>query len=557
MHMIPTGRFADELIELPDGPQLLGAKLWDARISPDKVAQQAVAWMQAVVRPIRAVTPAMEAIAWAEGLPFLREILGSENWRALGEFLSQLPADVDEQLLQEQPLVHQLVAGELAWVLAMRMADSPYSGRLEKSGRASISLGLGQILDREGMLPARHYRTFRALLACWTRCRTLAKELPNGGIGAKAEQRYQRFVRNALRCVRPDGRPLLADDNLITSGRGSWGGALFESVLKSGVDEIDRSLAAVALPTLSPGAAAKAPKKTADLPPASIYCEDRAVAVMRRNWNRDDERIAVLFAGQTCEIELVSSGRVAASGAWRLEVSQNGQALEPVSDWESSCWYRDDEVDYLELEIELAGGVKLQRHIVFAREDRFLILADAVLAPQPGSLEYRGVLPLPGRIEFRGAGESREGLLVETGRPSASGKGSGAARPLAQVMPLALPEWRAEKTGGELKSTAEGLEIRQSTPGQRLFAPLFVDLDRSRFRRRMTWRQLTVAEWLVAVPADVAVGFRVAIGDEQWIFYRALASRSNRTLLGHNLATELLIARFGKDGEVASIVEIE
>ena len=31
----------------------------------------------------------------------------------------------------------------------------------------------------------------------------------------------------------------------------------------------------------------------------------------------------------------------------------------------------------------------------------------------------------------------------------------------------------------------------------------------------------------------------------------------NRTLLGHNLATESLIARFGKDGEVTSIVEIE
>ena len=34
-------------------------------------------------------------------------------------------------------------------------------------------------------------------------------------------------------------------------------------------------------------------------------------------------------------------------------------------------------------------------------------------------------------------------------------------------------------------------------------------------------------------------------------------TKANRTLLGHNLATESLIARFGKDGEVTSIVEIE
>ena len=124
-------------------------------------------------------------------------------------------------------------------------------------------------------------------------------------------------------------------------------------------------------------------------------------------------------------------------------------------------------------------------------------------------------------------------------------------------MPLALPEWRAEEHDGDLKMTAEGLELRQTTAGQRLFAPLFIDLDRRRFRRRMTWRRLTVAEWLKPVPAETAVGYRVAIGDRQWLIYRSLAASRNRTLLGHNLATESLIARFGKDGEVTSIVEIE
>ena len=47
-------------------------------------------------------------------------------------------------------------------------------------------------------------------------------------------------------------------------------------MLKSGVEEIDRRLAAVALPNLSPGVVAKPPKKAADLPPASIYWEDGA-----------------------------------------------------------------------------------------------------------------------------------------------------------------------------------------------------------------------------------------------------------------------------------------
>ena len=147
---------------------------------------------------------------------------------------------------------------------------------------------------------------------------------------------------------------------------------------------------------------------------------------MRRNWNRDDERIAVLFAGQTCELELVASGRVAASGAWRFEIAQQGQQLQPVSDWESSCWYSDEDVDYLELEIELTGGVKLQRQIVLAREDRFLLAGrrrDEPAARQSGisqclAVGSAGRIPR-GRGEPRGA--SRAGRVQ---RPA------GSARPL-------------------------------------------------------------------------------------------------------------------------------
>ena len=156
--------------------------------------------------------------------------------------------------------------------------------------------------------------------------------------------------------------------------------------------------------------------------------------------------------------------------------------------------------------------------------------------------------------------ESREGFLVHGRGATSDGKSPASAssfRPLAQVLPLGMPEWRAEPHEGELKMIPEGLELRQSTAAERLFAPLFIDLDRRRFRRRMTWRRLTVAESLAPVPPETAVGFRVAIGDRQWLVYRSLASARNRTLLGHNLATESLIARFGKDGEVTSIVEIE
>ena len=120
--------------------------------------------------------------------------------------------------------------------------NARFSARLERSGRTAISLGLSQILDRQGMMPAENFGCLRTLLACWTRCRALAAELPRAGWGPRCEQRYRRFVRNALRCTRPDGRPLFAEDGSFASDSKVWGRELFEAVLKSGVEESTASL---------------------------------------------------------------------------------------------------------------------------------------------------------------------------------------------------------------------------------------------------------------------------------------------------------------------------
>ena len=213
MLMIPTEKPAGRFVDLPDGPQLLAATLWGGGASPDTIQQRAVAWMKAVGRPVRDVTAALEAIAWAQGLPLLKKDPRIGRLAALGESLVEPAGRCRSADLEGPAPVHQLLAGELALTLATRLTKAPFSRRLEKSGRAAISLGLSQILDRQGMMPAEHFRILRPLLACWTRCRALAAELPGGGLGPRPEQRYQRFVRNALRCNRPDGRPLLAEDD--------------------------------------------------------------------------------------------------------------------------------------------------------------------------------------------------------------------------------------------------------------------------------------------------------------------------------------------------------
>ncbi len=280
-----------------------------------------------------------------------------------------------------------------------------------------------------------------------------------------------------------------------------------------------------------------------------------------------DPRLAVVYPGREVATELVLGREILWSGNWQWEVRRDGQAVEPQGSWEETCWYTDAEVDYLELHMRCGGGVRIERHLLLARQDRLLLLADAVLSRRRARLDYCSCLPLAGRVAFRGAKATCEGVL--------KGRQAG-----ARVLPLALPEWRETTqadaashgdeddamppdamppglTPGTLRQTDRKLELRQAAEGSCLFAPLLVDLDPRRLRKPLTWRHLTVGENLAAVPRDVAVGYRVLIGRQQWLIYRALANKANRTLLGHNLSGEFLVAQFLRRGEVQSILEIE
>ncbi len=69
--------------------------------------------------------------------------------------------------------------------------------------------------------------------------------------------------------------------------------------------------------------------------------------------------------------------------------------------------------------------------------------------------------------------------------------------------------------------------------------------------------RLTVAESLEVVPSDVAVGYRVQCGDDQWVVYRSLKEPANRTVLGQNTAAELFVARFFRTGECEELLAID
>jgi len=255
-------------------------------------------------------------------------------------------------------------------------------------------------------------------------------------------------------------------------------------------------------------------------------------------------RMTVDHSGRLLHGELLVPERPLASGMWDFDLTIDDQEAEPLSDYVEQCWHSDKQVAYLELEILLSGGLRLQRHFLYAKKDQFLFLADAVHAPKRGLLHYCSRWPLSRGVVFRGARETTEGFLW-------------ASRRLAAVLPLALPERRNDRRQGTLRLHNGALELRQKAYARRLYAPLWIDLAPDRLGKRLTWRTLSVAEEFALQPPEIAVGYRVALAGQQWLVYRSLGPAGNRSLLGCNLTVELLVARFHRDGKAEPLIAVE
>jgi hypothetical protein len=299
--------------------------------------------------------------------------------------------------------------------------------------------------------------------------------------------------------------------------------------------------------------------------PPGYYNERAKAALLRRRRSGPQDELLVDFSGPEMMVELRGAGFKLVQGAWGWQVriaaatpqpsqsvssNENGHSLEATGSWSESCWHSDDDCDYLELELPLSGGWRLERQMLLARQDRFLLLADALLGPPadkvpPSEIRFESTLPLANGAAFLPGSATREGVL-------AAGRNR-----QALVLPLALSEWRSEFCPAEMSMVGGSLRLQQAALGRNLYAPLWLDLDPGRNRRPATWRRLTVAENLKMVSRDTAVGYRVRVGREQWLVYRSLGGWGNRSVLGQNYSTEFVCGRFAASGAAREILAIE
>lgn len=498
------------------------------------IEEAASAWLAAGETASRSAAFAIDCLAWSAALPGLANRLGETLWWTLLKRVTAIagaPAS-----LTDDPLAAQLLSGELALTLASLFPELGDCRAQGLTGRATLDTGFAELLDGEGLPHRQVLPILGPLLACWTRCRLLGPSVAGGCWSDAAESQYAGLVQYAMRLCRAEGTPVFAAPSTPR-----WKRSLIKTALRLANDRqtsrVDRLL------NRKRNRAAKMDR--ADLPAASFQGEWAGIAVLRSDWHRSATQMTVAFNTAQLNTELTTAGKRLWSGVWDLEVRWNNQACEPLDDWEQVCWEVNDDVAYLELEMQLSGDVTVQRHILLARQEQFLFLADAVLGIQHASISYRSTLPLAGHSTFQGDAEGREGSLLVGERPQ------------ARVLPLALPEWRNGSVRGSFQASDAGVELAQSTEGECLFAPLFVDLSRKRLDKQLTWRQLTVGQLREIVPGDVAVGHRVQVGKTQWLVYRSLAPACIRTVLGQNVMHEFLVGRFHADGHVETLLEIE
>jgi hypothetical protein len=277
------------------------------------------------------------------------------------------------------------------------------------------------------------------------------------------------------------------------------------------------------------------------------YNAAKKAALLRRGRRAPHDELFVDFSGDEVQLALTIGGQLLSSGPWSWHATAGGQRLEATGAWSEVCWNHDKAGDYLEIELPLTGGWRLERQMFLARQDQFLFLADALLGPEPSDVELRSAhsLPLASGCELLPAAETREGWLAAGGKRRAC------------IVPTAQPEWRAEFCHAEIAEREGRLTLEQAALGHNLFAPLWIDINAERLRRPLTWRRLTVGENLAVVPRDVAVGYRIQSGDEQWLIYRSLDRVGNRSVLGVNTVSSFAALRFFTSGKTQEIVAIE
>jgi hypothetical protein len=474
-----------------------------------------------------------------------------------------------------EPLLEEgdTLPARFVFTLARLFCDIETCRRLEPAASTAVAAEIDRLTSVRGIVNVAGSSGMIERVVRWTRFREIAEATGAAAWGEATERRWREAATNAVRLLGDDGRRINGSGLMPVR----FTAPLLVAVAALG-GRRKRAVEAVCRKRSGTGKPKRFIRR--DLHDAAA-----AVAIMRSDWEQGSLRVLVDYRQPMPHLEIAVGDRMLINGPWQWSVSDAGGPLEAEGPWRASCWESDRQAAFLELTAALPGGRQFERQIVVLARDRVVLLADAVTTPdqppspathQAGStnrdskngssgngfsvhdlspvdslpggsdavgLSYASSLRMATGLEGEPAEETREVLAFDT-------------RMRFMALPLALPEWRVGR-GGSLEYRDGDLRLTQQSPGRRIYAPLWFDCDPSRIGGPLTWRQLTVADTRLNLPAYQATGFRIQAGLEQWLLYRSLDVARNRSLLGCNVSCEFLLGRIKPRGMVKRVLEIQ
>ncbi|NND99245.1 MAG: hypothetical protein HKN47_18150 [Pirellulaceae bacterium] len=499
-------------------------------------------WSQAKPNPVEAV----KAVVMASALPELIDFVGRSDWWATLSEIQQLRESVIEQA-GSASLAHLIIGGELGLTLAWRLSDLPSCARMQKPAIDSIQRWCQNEEDSIAT-SVKGCNHARLALASLIRCRKL--------IEATTKTKFKKQQKN----VAADLATWVAA--MTTDKGGNAFCELHPADLKDDTKKHGLLDAAVSCDkeALEPAInAARGKTQTGgrlvweiSLPELVHHCDESKTAILLPEWDVQRGRIHIDYSEHEPRVELFAGKSRVLAGRWQAMIELDDNEQRSIGQWVATCEYSDDDVHYLELEQPWTGGIVLQRQFMIVRDDRSVLWADSVLPSDPNndqisgrSVRYSCRLPLAKGMNATAETETREVYL-------------GDKHQRAIVIPIAANEWRVGPSDATLRITEDDHLLMNCQGTGRLYAPIWFDFQRKRFKCNRTWRQLTVADELRIVRRDEAVGYRIQLGSEQWLIYRSLGESRCRSVLGKHLVADFFAGRFYlNDGSTEEIVTVD
>jgi hypothetical protein len=490
-----------------------------------------------------------EAALWAYALPPLIAVLREPSWKSLCQSLDSLARHCSA-ITDASSSARLIGGGELALVLRLRLGELASDAlanlavegleRWSDAGEDSIGASLRDSGRTARLVTAsilRQQRLVRLVTKRKVKKRRLGTAIDLACWVAAMTRRDGTAVFSSL--TRSDLR-----DDLVSGG-------LFDAIKGVAPKLLGPAVDAV----LGVGHSGGQLAWQVSLPESLWHSELAGTAAALPEWDVRRGRTYVDYSGEDFRIEIESGRSTALRGVWEVLIDVDGAEQAASGPWMHVCEYSDDDVQYLEFEQRWTGGIRLQRQLMLIREDRCVMLADAVLRDeeQPSAkIGYIGRVPLADEITPEAEAETTEVWLLD-----------GTAKRRGLVMSLQSNEWRTGRTAARFEVTADR-HLKLQTNGHStadngggIFAPLWLDFQQRRFDRPRTWRQLTIADDLRLVDPDEAMAHRIQLGSEQWVTYRSLRGERTRTFLGKHLIADFYCARFHpSDGRMEDLLTV-